>query len=115
MPSSGAVPKWESAAILSLVFGCIGFVFCGVGSVVAIVSGHVARSRLARGAGAKGKALAMTGLLMGYAQLAFLGLIVVVGASPATGARMLHFVRLHTSGVPPTRRWCRSTRRHRLR
>jgi hypothetical protein len=68
-------------ALVSFVSGCLGFLFClspclyfltlpfGLGSVVAVVAGHWALSRMKWSADIRGGRLAMLGLRMGYGQI----------------------------------------------
>jgi hypothetical protein len=64
---------------VSLVAACIGIVLCYIGPIVAIVFGHIARSRIKR-SGDNGAGLALTGLIMGYAEivLATVGIAAIV-------------------------------------
>jgi hypothetical protein len=64
-------PGTDGFAIASLVLGIVG------GSVLAIIFGFVARSRIKR-SGAGGKGLALAGILLGFAWLALIGVIVVL-------------------------------------
>jgi hypothetical protein len=66
----------NNMAIASLVFGILSWVMCpGVAAIVAVISGHMARRRIAT-TGEAGAGLAMAGLILGYLQL---GSLVVVG------------------------------------
>lgn len=69
----------STAAVLSLVFGIVSWLILPLlGALVAIVCGHVARADIRRAQGALGgDALALTGLILGWAQLALLVLIFV--------------------------------------
>jgi len=56
--------------VASLVAGILGcFILPIIGSVTAIVTGHLARARIARGDGG-GNGLALTGLTLGWLSLA---------------------------------------------
>lgn len=84
-PEKGRVPDFQlpasRLAVLSLVMGIVGLVVPVLGSLVAIVSGHVAMREIRRSDGRLGgRSLAQVGLLLGYA---WLGLIVAVGAGLA--------------------------------
>ena len=77
----GAVPytpprPTNSLAIVSLVAGCAQFVgFCVIGSLVAIVTGHIARRQIKR-TGEQGGGLALAGLILGYIGLVLTALAV---------------------------------------
>jgi hypothetical protein len=58
----------EPFAIVSFV--CSLLVGCGVGSIIAIVFGHIARQRIRRD-GSDGAGLALAGLIIGYIGVAF--------------------------------------------
>jgi hypothetical protein len=70
----GAPPSNNGFAIASLVAGCAQFMLCGIGAILAIVFGHVARGQIKRSNGAQtGRGLATAGLVLGY-----VGLVVTV-------------------------------------
>ncbi|NJM05197.1 DUF4190 domain-containing protein [Candidatus Gracilibacteria bacterium] len=89
-PSARIIPN-SPLAIVSLVFGILAWVLILplVGALVAVVCGHLARGEVRRANGSVGGAdLAMAGLILGYSQLALMGvglcallgfLIVIVG------------------------------------
>jgi Domain of unknown function (DUF4190) len=84
-PAAGAPAPADSSgrtlAILSLVFGLCGFtVLPLVGSVVAVVCGHLARRRL-RGTGGDGATYAQAGLWLGYVAIALMVVLVGVALS----------------------------------
>ncbi|HBJ83917.1 MAG TPA: hypothetical protein DDZ88_08620 [Verrucomicrobiales bacterium] len=61
------LPQSSGMAIVSLVCGILGFVTLGLGSIPAIITGHLARSRINKSAGALGGGgLALAGLILGY-------------------------------------------------
>ena len=67
-------PRQTSAlAITSLVAGLLGWTFLPlIGSVVAIVTGHMARSEIRRAQGqVEGDGLAIAGLVLGWLVVAF--------------------------------------------
>jgi hypothetical protein len=73
-----AVPKTNGLAIGALIAGCAQFAFCGVGAIVAIVLGHIARGQIKRSNGAEtGRGLATAGLVLGYVGIA----LTVVGTA----------------------------------
>lgn len=73
-----AAPRTSTAAVISLVFGILSWVLLPVvGAIVAVVTGHVARGEIRRSAGTvEGDALAVAGLVLGWANL-LLGLLAV--------------------------------------
>ncbi|GAA4868681.1 DUF4190 domain-containing protein [Luteimonas vadosa] len=76
---SHAAPETNSLAIISLVFGILGWSFLPVvGGLVAIVTGHLARSEIRRAAERpQGDGMAVAGLVLGY--LALASAVVVLG------------------------------------
>jgi type II secretory pathway pseudopilin PulG len=61
------LPQSSGMAIASLVCGILGFVTFGLGSIPAIITGHMARSRINKSAGALGgNGFALAGLILGY-------------------------------------------------
>ncbi len=82
-------------AIISLVFGCVQFVFCFfVGAVVAVITGHIARGQIKRNDEAGG-GLATAGLILGYVGigltlLAAAGLLIfALGFAPGLAQRFV--------------------------
>ena len=66
--------RTSSTAIASLIFGVISWVFLPfVGALVAVICGHVARSEIRRmpAGSMEGSGMAIAGLILGYLQLAF--------------------------------------------
>lgn len=69
-----AQPAYNSLAIVSLVSGIASFIIVPVvGALVAVITGHMARSQIRR-TGEQGSGLALAGLILGYVHL---GLVVV--------------------------------------
>ena len=70
----------SSLAIVSLVAGILGWTFAPIiGALVAIITGHMARSEIARSNGAiDGDGLAIGGLVLGYLSLVLAVLAVIV-------------------------------------
>ncbi len=70
----------NTLAIVSLIFGILGWSFLPlVGSVVAIVTGHLARSEIRRAIERpQGDGLAVAGLVLGYVALVSAVLFVLV-------------------------------------
>jgi hypothetical protein len=68
-------PPTNVLAIVSLISSLVAALACGIGSVVAIVCGHVALNQIQR-SGEAGRGMAIAGLVLGY-----LGLLATVGAA----------------------------------
>jgi hypothetical protein len=67
-PGPPAYTPTEPFAIVSLVAALAGWLLCFVGPIVAIVFGHIGRSRIKR-SGAKGSGLALAGVIIGYLEI----------------------------------------------
>ena len=63
--SAPVSPPTNGMATASLVCGLIGFVACGLTSVLAIIFGHIAHSQIRR-TGEGGHGMAVAGLILGY-------------------------------------------------
>ena len=75
------VPRTNNLAIVSLIFGIVAWVLCPiVGAIVAVITGHRARGEI-RVSGEGGDGLALAGLILGYLNLALVGVSIVVIAS----------------------------------
>ncbi|NJO82821.1 MAG: DUF4190 domain-containing protein [Blastochloris sp.] len=66
-----AGPPTSTAAIVSLVFGILAwFGVVGIGAIIAIGAGHMARNEINKSSGqVSGSGMAVAGLILGYAQL----------------------------------------------
>ncbi len=74
-----ATPETSGKAIASLVFGV--FLFFFPFSIIAIIFGHLSLSDVKKSAGRlTGRGLAIAGLVLGYAGVAFIPLILIVAA-----------------------------------
>ncbi len=73
-------PQTSATAVISLIFGILAWtVLPLIGAIVAIVTGHVARSEIRHGQGAvAGDGMAIAGLVLGWLQLLFVFLLVAV-------------------------------------
>ncbi len=60
--------RTNALAIISLVAGCAQFAFCFLSSIVAVVTGHIARRQIKR-TGEQGAGFALAGLILGYVGL----------------------------------------------
>jgi hypothetical protein len=72
-----AEPKTNSLAIASVACGLAQFAFGPLGTIPAIVFGHMARSQIKR-TGEQGAGLALIGLLLGWGAVAFGILLITV-------------------------------------
>jgi len=78
LPMSTATPPATGLAITSLVMGILGFATCGLTSIVAIVCGHIAKSRIKSSSGTMGgSGMALTGLILGYICIALLPIAIL--------------------------------------
>jgi hypothetical protein len=75
---TGQSKQTSTLAVVSLVFGILAWILVPViGAIVAIITGHMARSEIRRSGGAiEGDGLAVAGLVLGYVSL-LLGLAVL--------------------------------------
>jgi len=73
-------PKTNPLATISLIAGVVQFVcFYFIGAIVAIVTGHIARSQIRRSNGTQGGAgMALAGIILGYVGLA-LSVLAAIG------------------------------------
>ena len=73
-------PHTNGLAIASLVLGLVGWMLCGIGSVVAIVLGYISRGQIKRSWGREtGSGMATAGIILGFAGLAFLLFFFILG------------------------------------
>jgi hypothetical protein len=79
-PSGYHAPSTNGLAIAALVLGLVGWVPCGVGSILAIVFGFVARTQIRNSQGRQGgDGLAMAGIVLGFVAIAFWIALFVIG------------------------------------
>jgi hypothetical protein len=103
---AGTAPT-SRLAILSLVMGILGFFIPVFGSVVAIVTGHVALGEIRQARGAlEGRSLARVGLILGYlwlvlAALAFAAVMAVVTYRVEVVGEATRAIRSGTYGGGP--------------
>ncbi len=88
-PGAGYPPYGQQTnglAIASLVLGLVGWIPCGVGSVVAIVLGFVSREQIKRSWGRQtGGGMATAGIVLGFLGTAFwLAMIIASAVNNAT-------------------------------
>jgi hypothetical protein len=97
-PATTAVPQVSGLAIASLVLGILGLLpLFGIGSLMAVIFGHVALSIIHRSNGTRtGGGMAVAGLVLGYlvmgpiiGYLLFLLVLVIIGAITAGAGSLL--------------------------
>jgi len=68
-----AAPRNSTTALISLVSGILGWTFLPLlGSIVAIITGHMAKSEIKQSAGTiGGNGMATAGLILGYVAVGF--------------------------------------------
>lgn len=89
-------PRTSSMAIVSLIFGILGYTFLPfVGALIAVICGHSARSEIRRAppGSLDGDGLALAGLILGWIQLAFTAIAVVFLVLLLFGAIAFHGFR----------------------
>jgi len=88
-PPSGYQPvATNGLAIASFILGLVGWMACGVGSIVAVVLGFVARSQIRGSQGHQGgDGLALAGIILGFLAIALVIAFFVIGtlANSTTG------------------------------
>ena len=74
-------PPNNTLAVVSMVSGIVGLTFLPLlGSIVGVITGHIARSQIKNSEGREGgEGMATAGLVTGYIGIAFWGLMLVVG------------------------------------
>ena len=79
-PGYGERPTTNGFAVASLVLSLVGWLPCGIGSVLAIVFGFIAREQIKRNPGREhGSGMATAGIVIGFVAIAFWLLFFVVG------------------------------------
>jgi hypothetical protein len=79
-PSGYQTASTNGLAIASLVLGLVGWMACGIGSVVAVVLGFVARSQIRASQGRQGgDGLALAGIILGFIAIGLVVLLIVAG------------------------------------
>jgi Domain of unknown function (DUF4190) len=74
-------------AIASLVSSIAGFVICGLGFIVGVVLGYIARNQIDQSGGAQeGRGMAVAGIIIGWVGIGlfFLGIVIVIIVAAAT-------------------------------
>jgi hypothetical protein len=89
-----AVPQTSSKAIVSLVFGILGFILLPlIAGIVAVIVGYSAKGDIRKSAGAlKGEDMATAGIILGWVNLGLtvigicVGVVIVLGVMGAIGS-----------------------------
>ena len=82
-PPSGpwAPQKTNGLAVAALVLGIVGWIPCGVGSVLAVIFGFVSQAQIRDSQGRQsGTGLAKAGIILGFVGIALIAFFFVVGA-----------------------------------
>jgi len=80
-------PTTNGLAVTSLILGLVGPFTCGVGSVVAIVLGFVAREQIKRSWGREtGSGMATAGIILGFLAAAFWLVLMIVAVVDSAGS-----------------------------
>ena len=87
-------PRNSTLAIISLVAGILGLtVLFGVGSIVAVITGHMAKNEITKSDGSLGgSGMATAGLITGYVGIALLACICLIFALSFAGIFTLPFL-----------------------
>ncbi len=88
MEEKTKVKSAPASSVASLVLGCLSFVFAFITGIPAIICGHIALSKIKKEQLAKGKGIAIAGLVIGYLSLLSIPLLALVipGANAAVDA-----------------------------
>jgi Domain of unknown function (DUF4190) len=86
-PSGYQSPSTNGLAIASLILGLVGWMACGVGSLVAVVLGFVARGQIRASQGRQGgDGLALAGIILGFVAIGLFVLFIVIGQLASSNA-----------------------------
>jgi hypothetical protein len=82
-------PSTNGLAVASLVLGLVGWMFCGVGSVLAVIFGFVSQSQIAASQGRQsGAGMAKAGIVLGFVGIGlfvlWFTLVLALGDSSST-------------------------------
>jgi len=78
----GSACRNNGLAVASLVLGIVGWALCGVGSILAVIFGHMAKNQIDRSGGREGgRGLAIAGLVLGWIWVGFFVVIVAIAAT----------------------------------
>ena len=87
-PSGGWAPQsMNGLAVASLILGLVGWVACGVGSVLAVIFGFVSQTQIRESHGRQsGAGMAKAGIILGFIGVGMIALIVVASALSGSGS-----------------------------
>jgi len=79
-PDLYAPPRTNGFAVASLVLSLVGWLPCGVGSVLAVIFGFIARDQIKRSQGREhGSGMATAGIVIGFVAIALWLLFFIIG------------------------------------
>jgi hypothetical protein len=81
----GFAPRTNGLAVASLVLSLAGLVTCGIGSILGIIFGFIARGQIRR-TGESGDGMALAGIIIGFALVALVVVGVVLAAVGSSGS-----------------------------
>ncbi len=80
IPTPGAAPGTNGMAVASLVCGIVGWL-CGIGAILAIIFGFVAKNQIRNSGGVQsGDGMATAGIVLGFVGIAVVALILIFGS-----------------------------------
>jgi hypothetical protein len=81
-PSGGWGPQSTNGlAVAALILGIVGWLACGVGSVLAIIFGFISHAQIRESQGRqRGSGMATTGIILGFVGVAFFALLIAISA-----------------------------------
>lgn len=78
----GYAPTTNGLAVAAMILGIVGWTFCGLGSVLAIIFGFIANSQIRASGGRQGGAgMAKAGIILGFIGVALIIVYIVVVAA----------------------------------
>jgi hypothetical protein len=82
-PQSGyQAPSTNGLAVASLVLGIVGWLLCGIGSIVGVVLGFVARSQIRASNGRQGgDGLALAGIILSFIGIGLFVLLMIISSA----------------------------------
>jgi hypothetical protein len=81
-PPGVAPQSTNGLAIASLILGIVGWIPCGIGSILAVILGFVARTQIRDSRGRQGgDALALAGIIFGFVAIGLWLLFFILGAT----------------------------------
>ena len=108
-PQGVSATENSSSAIISLICGVLSWLgVFGLGGILAVIFGHVAKNEIKKSGGQiSGDGLATAGLVLGYANIAlsvigFCLFLLVITGMIALPAICIPFLNIESSGYAPT-------------